>query len=378
MPSYEKNKVSGLWSCRFREYLPDGTAKQKRLSGFKTKKEAQYGYEDYIKAAEEQKKEQVAQEAFAADPGNMMFSELLEQYMKFTKGRVKESSYYDIESKVKNRLMPYFTDKKIKEITPKMISDWIETIDYSYSSKIWIFSTLSSIFKYGTKYYDINNVMVKVDRPRNMEMPKEMQIWTPEEFSSFIAHVDGQGYEMLFRTLYVTGCRRGEAQALTWEDLLENHEIRINKSMTTKTKSGIYSITTPKNKGSVRNITVPSFLFDQLLRFREEQKEQLGSEWSPTCFIFGGLRPLPSSTVDHKFSQATQAANIKKIRIHDLRHSCASILISKGVSIVAVSRQLGHSNVEQTLNTYSHMMPDDKTLIRNTLDDLGTQLGTKK
>ena len=378
MPSYEKNKESGLWSCRFREYLPDGTAKQKRLSGYKTKKEAQFGYEDYVKEAEERRRKQAEQEAYAADPGNMLFDELLAQYMSFTKGRVKESSYYDIESKVKNGLSPYFQNKKIKEITPKMISDWIESIDYSYSSKIWIFSTLSSIFKYGNKYYDVNNIMVKVDRPRNMEMPKEMQIWTPDEFGRVISHVDGRAYEMLFRTLYVIGCRRGEAQALTWEDLLPTGEIRINKSMTTKTRNSIYSITTPKNKGSVRNVTAPSFLIEQLLRYQEEQKEQLGSDWNPSCFIFGGVRPLPSSSVDNKFNDAIKKAEVKKIRIHDLRHSCASLLISKGVSIVAVSRQLGHSNVEQTLNTYSHMMPDDKTLIRNTLDDLGTKLGTKK
>ena len=311
MPSYEKNKASGLWSCRFREYLPDGTAKQKRLSGYKTKKEAQFGYEDYIKAEEKRKEEQAAQDAFNADPSNMMFDELLEQYMSFTKNRVKESSYYDIESKINNRLKPYFSGKKIKEITPKMISDWIEGIDYGYASKKWIFSTLSSVFKYGNKYYDIQNVMVKVDPPRNMEMPKEMQIWTPVEFSRFIEKDDEKAYEMLFRTLYVTGCRRGEASALTWGDINGNGELRINKSLTTKTKSGTYLITTTKNKG-IRNITAPSFLMEQLLSYRNEQKQQFGADWNENLFIFGGLKPLPSTSIDRKFKEAIEESDVKK------------------------------------------------------------------
>ena len=69
--------------------------------------------------------------------------------------------------------------------------------------------------------------------------------------------------------------------------------------------------------------------------------------------------------------------NVSRIRVHDLRHSCASLLIHKGVSIVAVSKRLGHTSIEQTLNTYSHMLPDDQKMILETLENLGTQLGTK-
>ncbi|MBQ8345151.1 MAG: site-specific integrase [Clostridia bacterium] len=373
MPSYEKNKSSGLWSCRFREPDENGITHQRRLSGFHTKREAQYGYEDYIKQKEALRKEQARLALAAADPGSMLFDDLLDQYMDFTKHRVKESSYYDIESKVNHRLRPFFKGKRMGEITPKMISDWIEHLDYSYASKRWIFSTMSSLYRYGQKYFDVPNIIDKVDRPRNLESPKEMQIWTPEEFGRFIRAVDSRPYELYFRTLYVLGCRRGEAQALTWNDLTEG-KLHIRKSLTTKTRGNSFLITTPKNRGSIRTIALPAFLAEQLRCYREEQQRELGTEWSPECFVFGGTRPLPTTTVDRRFSEAVETAGVKRIRIHDLRHSCASILISKGVSIVAVSRQLGHSNVEQTLNTYSHMMPDDQTLILHTLEALGAEL----
>ena len=288
MPSYEKNKSSGLWSCRFRELDEAGIPHQKRLSGFKTKKEAQYGYDDYIKSADERKKQKEAEEAAkATSPDDMLFSDLLEEYMKFTQKRVKESSFYDIESKVRNRLHPFFEGKRMNEISPKLISDWIEGIEYSHSSKVWIFSTLASIYKYGNRYYDITNIMTKVDRPRDTALPKEMQIWTPEEFRRFIEHVSPTVYEMYFCTLYILGCRRGEAIALRWSDVnADACTVRINKSLTTKTANAPYVITTPKNKGSVRTVAAPKFFIEQLERHKADQKNALGDKWTENTFIF--------------------------------------------------------------------------------------------
>ena len=356
MPSYEKSKSSGLWSCRFRETSPDGVTVNKRLSGYKTKKDAQYGYEDYIKTADDrQAAQKAAEEAAKQQPDEMLFDDLLSEFMKWKSTRVKESSFYDIQSKVNNRLVPYFTGKRFSEITPKAVSDWITTIEYSYASKKWIMSTLSSIYKYGSKYYDITNIMDKVDRPRDMEMPQEMEVWTPQEFNTFIKEVKKPLHAALFRTLYIMGCRRGEAAALTWADVdFDNRTVRINKSVTNKTKQGAYAITTPKNKNSIRTVGIPRSLADELSALRTDKTKE-------SDYVFGGERPPATSSVDYAFKHAASKAGVKQIRLHDLRHSCASLLISKGVSIVAVSRRLGHKNIEQTLNTYSHLMPDDQT-----------------
>lgn len=372
MPSYEKSKASGLWSVRFRETSPqDGTTKNKRLSGFKTKKEAQYGYEDYV-AAKKQEAE-ATPTLPVVSPDEMLFDDLVRDYITFTKGRVKESSYLDICSKINNALLPYFTGRKMNEISPKSISDWIEGIDRSYASKKWIFCTLASIYKYGVKYFDITNTMIKVDRPRNTEQPKEMQIWTPEEFKTFSQSVTDPTYLLYFTFLYVTGCRRGEGLAVTWNDvkpLQDGATVKISKSITSKTTGGTYAITTPKNKGSVRTIAIPPFLLADLMQHKKEQQSKYADEWTSELFVFGGSRPAPTSSIDHAFKAAIRRAGVKEIRIHDLRHSCASLLISKGVSVVAVSRQLGHKNIEQTLNTYSHVMPDDNDLIRRTLSSI--------
>ncbi len=373
MPSYEKNKKSGLWSCRFREIGDDGLPHQRRLSDhFKTKKEAQFAYEDYIKQRDETRKQkQTLPDEPTKTPDDILFDDLLESYLSFTKNRVKESSYYDIQSKINNRLRPFFTGKRLGEITPKMVSDWIENIDYSHSSKMWIFSTLSAIYKYGDKYFDTKNIMPKVDRPRNLETPKEKEVWSPQEFAMFIQEVKKDAFAMYFRTLYVTGARRGEIAAICWKDFDPDRQtIHVSKSVTTKTTVGAYKITTPKNMNSVRFISLPRYFVDELKGYRTMQQETLKDQWCENLFMFGGSRPLPSSTVDRDFKNAIKCAGIKPITIHGLRHSCASLLLSQNISIVGVSRRLGHKNIEQTLNTYAHLMPDDQTKIINALDGL--------
>lgn len=365
MASYEK-RSNGMWSCRFRETDENGVVHNKRLPNtYKTKREAQYAYEDYLKSYKERQAAKKAEdEAKQPEPDEMLFDELLESYLSFNKKRVKETSFYDIQSKINNRLRPYFTGKRMKDITPKMISDWIENIEYSYGSKKWILCTLSTIYKYGDKYYDIKNIMNKVDRPRNMDPPKKLEVWSPEEFMLFIKEVNDEVYSAYFKTLYLTGFRRGEASALTWKDVsFVTKEITINKSLSTKTKKGAYVITTPKTKSSYRTIAISDELVETLKKIKRESTDEL--------FVFGGTKPLPSSSIDHRYKRAVEKSGVKNLPIHYLRHAAASYLLHKGVSIVAVSKRLGHKDVKETLNTYAHFMPNDTLSILGALNSMG-------
>lgn len=375
MPSYEQNKNSKLWSVRFREIDVTGETHQKRLSGFPTKKAAQYGYQDYLakKAEEEAAKIDESPE----DPDDMYFETLVNLYFRYEQGRVKSSTYYDLESKIGRRILPAFKGLKIKEIKPIDVLEWqnslMNELSTAYISHLC--GLLTAIYRYGEKYHDITNVMTKVDKPRNTEPKREMEIWSPEEFAKFIATVEDPTYKMFFTTLYLTGCRRGEAAALTWSDVdLKKSKIKISKSVTKKSQTAAWELTTPKNTSSNRTVTMPPSLCKMLSDYKKQQHKT-----DPEAvFLFGASRPLPERTTDRFFENACENANIKKIRIHDLRHSCASLLLSKGVSIVAVSRQLGHANVTQTLNTYAHLMPDDQSKTVAELEEIGTMLLSEK
>jgi len=374
VPSYEKNKSSGLWSCRFREKDDNGVNHQKRLSGFPTKRAAQYAYEDYIKTEDERRAAKIAeQEANKPQaPLPITFDELVEKFLAFQKPRVKDTSFYAINKNLA-KITPFFSGMAAKDITPLKILEWMDTVsEYSFTYRKNMLTQLSTVFNYAEKYYDIQNVVKKVDRPRNLEAKKEMLVWSPEEFTKMIAKVSRRDYAELYRFLYLTGCRRGEALALTWEDIdLERKTATISKSVAFKPiNNKPYQITTPKNAGSNRTISLPDQLVQSMTEYREWQKSVCEKNNRTASFVFGYEDPLPSTSIKRYMTQAANEAGVKRIRIHDLRHSCASLLIHKGVSIVAVSRRLGHTSIEQTLNTYSHMMPDDQTAILNALNSL--------
>lgn len=366
MPSYEQNKSSKLWSVRFREIDDTGESHQKRLSGYKTKKEAQYGYQDYLaqKAEEEKLKKSTPSES----PEDMLFETLVAHYIKYRDGRVKDSTLYEIKTRVGSKILPYFSGKRLYQIKPVDVLNWQHTLSgFSYQYLLKLHNTLVSIYRYGYKYHNVTNIMEKVDRPVDLSPKKEMKIWSPEEFSKFYSAAEGQTFRLFFLTLYTTGMRRGECSALFWEDFDPlSSTLKIYKSITSKGKSKGWDITTPKNKGSNRTVTIPSFLRDLLIEYKKDHTD--------ARFIFGDDRPLPSTTVDRKFKRTAEAAGLTIIRVHDLRHSCASLLISRGVSVVGVSHQLGHKDVEQTLNTYAHLMPDDSSRIVAELSTIGTLL----
>lgn len=358
MASYEQNKNSKLWSVRFRDVTADGV-KNKRLSGFKTKKDAQAGYIDYLN-----EKERNAPFASSSASDELLFSELIRHYLAHTQTRVKPSSFYDIESKIVKHIMPYFENKLVSDVTPLDILNWQQTVDhYSYKYKSGLRTFLTSIYKFGERYYDVKNIMPKVEPFRNLEKKKKMLYWTPKEFARFISCVPDFEFNVFFRLLYITGCRKGEALALEWSDIdFDAKTVSITKSLTRKESGKAYSITTPKNASSNRDVDIP----ESLCRILQDLKKSQESH----TFVFGGDKPFAERTIDRRFANAIELSGVPKIRIHDLRHSCASLLISQGVSIVAVSNRLGHSNIEQTLNTYSHMMPSDATKIIEIFDNI--------
>ena len=357
MPSYEQNKSSKLWSVRFRE-TQDGIEHNKRLSGFKTKKEAQQGYVEYI----------------TKKPNNtdinaeLYFNEVIEKYLQYKASRVKEGTIYEIEQKIQRHIYPFFEEKYIKKITPLDILTWQQSLEkYSYNYKCSLRSILSAVYKYADRYLDIPNIMHKVEPFRNIETEAEMLYWTKDEFQIFNQACSNKMYQVYFYILYITGCRKGEVLALTWNDIdLNKRTIQITKNVTTKTRESGWKITTTKNKSSNRIIDIGAKPAKILKEYQEWQKENFDN----TTFVFCGERPIPMTNIDRYFKNTCANAGVKKIRIHDLRHSCASLLISNGISIVAVSKRLGHKNIEQTLNTYSHMMPEDNTKMIEVLDSI--------
>lgn len=352
MPSYEKRGKKQLWSVRF-SCLENGIYTSKRLSGFKTKAEAQAAWKAYTpppitKGSEKDK---------------TPFITVCNAYLESQRNRVKHSSYVERECRLK-KIIPYFEGIYLQDIKPLDILNWQATLnDYSATYIGTLRGQLSSVLLFGERYFDIPSVMRKVEPFRKPPKAQKLRFWTEEEFRRFMDALPEEKtvYRLFFRFLYVMGCRKGEALALEWKDLDKKKKtISITKSLTEKGKNG-REITSPKNESSIRTLDLPQRLFEDMVNFQKENANSV--------YIFGGQTPLATSPIDRLWHETTAKAGLPKIRIHDLRHSCASLLISRGISIVAVSKRLGHSDTEQTLNTYAHLLPRDAERILSELKD---------
>lgn len=357
MPSFKRLK-SGI-QVIFDIPSENGTRKQKKLSGYKNRPEANLAYIAFM-ANYKPEVSSSPKFSFAIDCNN---------YLLDLKDRIKESSYVSIKNTFKLHIEPFFNDYNTSDIDNKALKDWIKYLKNKNVSKnpdIVKNLSHSSIKKIKGMFHNffvylIDNKLITDNPLNNYKLQKddkiqeEMLIWSDSEFMQFINSVDDIIYKTFFSFLYLTGCRRGEALALNWKDIVEFY-VNINKTLGYHTEEGGYSITTPKNNYSVRKIVIPAVLKRMLQSLQDYYKQH--ESFSLNNFIFGNIKTLPPQTIRRRLEYYCIKANVKKIRIHDFRHSHASYLISKGYDIVTISRRLGHANPEITLNNYAHLLPD--------------------
>lgn len=297
---------------------------------------------------------------------NITFIDLSSKYLDYLKTNSSYATYSKYSNIINNILIPNISDlstKKICDINENdcdYVRNFIINLNYSTSYKNNIISVYKCIFKYAYKYYDLSidpsRFMEKIKLTYNERLNKrlkEANIWSIEEFNKFINEVSNIQYKLLFTTLYFTGMRLGEALALKWYDIYDC-KINIYKNLTRKTDSGIYEIKEPKTTYSERCISINKSLYKSLLEYKEQEKRICG--FSEDWFVFGRIDPLPQTSIDRIKDKAISKANVKRIRIHDFRHSHASYLISNGISLPSVSKRLGHSDINITLSIYTHVI----------------------
>lgn len=365
MASYHQYETANgkKWLVRFRIINENGEYVNKSMKGHKTKKSAEAAYLKFM--------ESYVQPTINPERG-MTFGQLCVQYLEYAHSTMKESSAYEVECRIRNHLLPTFNNKPVAELQAVDVLNWQNSLaEYSQSYKVILRRLFNSIIIYGEKYHNIDNKLTnKVDMPRSPnQATKEMQVWTVDEFKAFHSALDPSSpYALFFEFLFLTGCRKGEATALAKDDVSDG-VVKISKSLTRKVVGAPYKIVSPKNAQSVRSVTLPKAFTDKLKAL---------ANTTTGSFLFGGVAPLSDSSIDKTFSVGIQNSGVKKIRIHDIRHTHASMLISNGVSIVAVSSRLGHKDVKETLNTYAHFMPSDNNLILTFLNGIGEQIGEQK
>lgn len=373
MASYECRGKNKLWSVRFTTF-ENGKEITKRLSGYKRKKDAE---DAYIKFVNENSNNKVV--TINDNILNRYFLDVYKEYYEYKKGIVKESTAYDIASIFDKHITPYFENYKIKEITKPVVLKWQQTLSkYSYKYKTKLRGYLFSLYKYLFYYYDVDNIVARVEPFKKDTKKQEMLIWSYGEFEQFINAIDNDIlYKTFFTFLFYTGCRLGEALAINYNDIdLVSKTININKNITSKVlkeqTTNSFKVTTPKNNGSIRKILICDYLQQALKNYIYTYPECKTGQ-----FFFGIDKPLDDNTIYRRLIKYCELAQVKKIRVHDFRHSHASYLIYLGANILLISKRLGHTNTQQTLNTYSHLYPNSEIELINKMNEFGQKMVKK-
>lgn len=359
MPIYNTGeKKSGLTKYKVRVNYTDDSGKAHSLT------RVAYGL-DAAKTLEAQ-----LQKSDHTPSSTITVPELIDLYLEDKRHELRESSV-DKSRRILN-LYVRPLDIRINKLNIPVLNEWkrgISELDLKHRTKSNIYVTFKALLNWAVQNeYLPNNPLAKVPNFRDAyENKKELRYYTPEEYLryassawSIATEIGFYDYYVFFAIAYYTGARKGEIHALRWHDLKSN-SIHITKSITQKLK-GDDRETPPKNKSSNRVVQLPEPLIDILKKHKERGKGYKG--FNKDYYICGGIRPLRDSTLSKMNFRIADDAGLHHIRIHDFRHSHASLLANNGVNILEISRRLGHSNIEQTLNTYSHFYPqeEDKAL----------------
>jgi len=304
---------------------------------------------------------------------SMTFKQLFDEFYEYKKDKVKITTQRSYRRNVKQ--LSEFYNLKIKDITLDHYIAWrkrIASLPLKDKTKNGYYKLLKTIFNYGTRWHDFNfasiyNKMEKFNNPNNP--PEEMKFYTWEEFKQFLSVIDELKWKTLFEVLYFCGLRRGELRGLSWDNIdFFNKEINIIKNVAQEGDTGEYIITTPKTRTSTRTLPVPEKVMKDLHDLFLQEKKQYG--FTMKWFVFGNKEPLKENMLRYYKNTYSDKAGVKRIRIHDFRHSCASVLINNGASIMVVAKYLGHAKIDETLNTYSHLFKNKMDEIVKTMNNL--------
>ncbi|MBT2606505.1 site-specific integrase [Bacillus sp. ISL-53] len=370
--SINKNKQTGKWDFIFNSGIDPMTGKRKQIRrrGFESKRNA---LEEMTKLRAE-----VLENEFQ-DLTKMTYESYMEEWFQERKNTLQKTTFEIHSIYYRNFIKPKLGQLKVQQIAPiqiqKFINELVNKTCYSEHTIHLIFRIVSASLKKAKVLK-----LIKHNPADGITLPKikkrEMSIWSLKQVNQFIS--ESININRLTRC-YIgflisifTGMRQGEILGLRWKDVdFETQTIFVRQTLTqnAEIKSGA------KNEASVRSIHIPSKLVDELRTHRKqiwEEKLLLGSNYRDLDLIIctKSGNPMIPRNFRKEFYNLTEKIGLPKIRFHDLRHTHATILIQQNVNVKLISERLGHADIETTLNTYSHALPDMQKSVSDKLDKI--------
>lgn len=348
-----KDTERGTWYVMFYYYDWTGKNRKKMKRGFKNKRDANE-WENHFRI----------QQTSNLD---MSFEDFWKVYEQDVRPKLKYNTWLSKETIVNGKILPYFRKKKMKDINARDVIQWQnemrklgedEDKEFSGTYLRTIQAQLSAIFNHAVNFYNLGCNPARKAGTMGTGQADEMLFWTKEEYLKFIPEVANKPYSYYaFELLYWCGIRLGELLALTPNDFdFDTNTLSITKSY--QRIKGEDIITTPKTRKSKRRIVMPEMVASEMRDFFDSI---YGLDGSDRIFL------ITKSYLHHEMDRGVKASGVKRIRIHDLRHSHVSLLIDMGFSTVAIGERVGHES-EKITYRYAHLFPTVQSEMAAKLD----------
>ena len=296
-------------------------------------------------------------------PGKTTLGEYLEKWLsEYVKPNLSPRGFERYRSIVTHYFVPEMGNIILTQLKPEhiqkhyisMLNKYLSAGTVRYHHAV-IHKALQTAIKWGLLNH---NAADSVDVPHSHQ--NEMQTWDEYEVNRFLETARDSYYYALFHTALFTGMRRSELLALQWRDI-DFHQIHVNRSLH-QLRDGSYMFTQPKSAKSRRTIALSPSSVLTLTEHKEKQegmRAMLGTPLKNDDLVFSTPdgKPLRPNTVTRAWAMLAAKAGVKPIRLHDARHSHASLMLKQGVHPKIVQERLGHSSIQITLDTYSHVAP---------------------
>lgn len=298
--------------------------------------------------------------------------ELFEQYEEYHSHETRKTSHDSTVRNLRYRVLPTMADYRLDRLSQPVLAQWkndIAATDLSIVTKRNAYAAFVAMLNYAVKMdYLTKNPLVALGNfkaPEAVEKPAEkLHYYTSEQFCKYISvakekakTVTDWGYYVFFSIAFYTGARKGEINALKWSDI-DGNILHIRRSIAQKLKGGDVE-TPPKNKSSYRDLQIPEPLM-KILAEHKQRQQKASKNFSDDFRICGGEQPLRDTSIENHNKIYSTAAGLPHIRIHDFRHTHASLLANESINVQEIARRLGHSDVQMTWNIYSHLYPREE------------------
>ncbi len=340
-----------------------GKRRKKWHSGFRTKKEAEAALVDILSRM---------QQGLYVEPSKRSLSGFMEEWLISIKATVRESTWSSYSSEVRNHVLPRIGEKLLQEVGPsdlnalyaELLSSGRKSGKGGLSPRTvrYIHAILRRALDAAVRWNLISRNPASVaDPPSTTVRMPELRTWSALQLRTFLESTSDDPLHVAWVVLATTGMRRGEALGLRWSDVdFERRRISIKRALITVNYE--LRVEKPKTARGLRTVALDQTTMAQLRTHRRQQMEArlaLGAAFEHDGLVFAQPdgSPIHPDRVTKLFQRAVAATDVPRIRLHDLRHTHASLSLQAGIHPKVVADRLGHSTVATTLDTYSHAIP---------------------